>query len=64
MVAVSRVPVNHDGRGGHAPDPWFRIMGEWLSAVGLMSGLTWISLRSWDLRAFCMALGLKFVVVR
>ena len=25
MIALARVTVNHDGKGGAAPDPWFRI---------------------------------------
>ena len=36
MVAVSRVSVNHDGRGGFAPDLFFRAVA--LGSVGLTLG--------------------------
>ena len=31
MIAVARVTVNHDGKGGTAPDPWFL---EWALGSG------------------------------
>ena len=39
MIAIARVSVNHDGRGGTAPDPWFGIRGVGLKFVSLLLGL-------------------------
>ena len=42
MIAVARVSVNHDGKGGTAPDPWFGIRGAGLRFVGLIFGsISW-----------------------
>ena len=39
MIAIARVSVNHDGKGGTAPDPWFGIRGAGLRFVSLLFGL-------------------------
>ena len=39
MIAIARVSVNHDGKGGIAPDPWFGIRGAGPRFVSLLIGL-------------------------
>ena len=38
MIAVAQVSVNHDGRGGTAPDPWFGIREASLRFVSSLLG--------------------------
>ena len=52
MIAVARVCVNHDGKGGTAPDPWFGIREAGLRSVGLLSGLMLILPLFLDLLGF------------
>ena len=51
MIATARVSVNHDGRGGTAPDPLVWDQGVGQKLVSLLLGLVWI------LRLFLALLG-------
>ena len=39
MIAIARVSVNHDGRSGTAPDPWFGNRGVCPRLASLLLGL-------------------------
>ena len=55
MIAVARVSVNHEGKGGTAPIPWFGIRRVGLKFVSLLFGLMLI------LRLFLVHLVFKII---